>query len=403
MGALDGLKILEWADGVAGAYCGKLAADLGAEVIKVEAPRTGDKLRAVGPFYQDVPGPDRSGLFLYLNTNKLGVTLDPSVPEGRQLFLDLVSSVDVVVQEQPAALPDRLGVGYDTLAEANPAVVVVSVTPFGMTGPYRDYKATDLVLMQMGGPGYLQPGAEEAMADRPPVRPGGRQGDFGAGVSAAGAVMHGVFQQQATGRGCFIDVSALEAVAQSSNTLLGPYFGSGDVLRRTQPGTMPQPRDGRVPCIDGFLTLQPRTYQDWQVLSEMMGDPEWAQDEELQDAAIRAEYLTGKRPEFWEWTRTQKKQTLYHAAQRKRIVSFPVNSADDIVESEHLQARDYFVQVTTPGTGPVRQPGAPVKYSKTPATVRDPAPTLGQHNREVFGRLGITPEQLTALAESGIC
>ena len=157
-GALEGLRILEWGELASAPYCGKLAADMGAEVIKVEPPRRGDKARWIAPFFQDTPGLDRSGLFLYLNTNKLGVTLDPSNPPGRQLFLDLVAQVDVVIENQPMGYPDSIGLGYEAMRQANSKVVLVSISPFGASGPYRDYQATDLIIAQMSGLGYILPG-----------------------------------------------------------------------------------------------------------------------------------------------------------------------------------------------------------------------------------------------------
>ncbi len=404
-GALEGLRILEWGDMITAPYCGKLAADLGAEVIKLERPREGDKARWIAPFFQDIPGPDRSGLFLYVNTNKLGITLDPSRPTGRQLFLDLLKQVDVVVENQPVGFPDSVGLGYDVLRQVNDQVIQLSISPFGDTGPYKDYQATDLIIAQMSGLGYPQPGWEEATADRPPIRPGGRQADFGAGLTASVAMMHAVFQRQANGKGCYVDLSALDTAASSITTLLGPYLDGGRVARRVPAGTPAEQGGGggRVPTKDGYLILSPRSWVDWQALVEIMGNPEWARGEQFQNAALRTQYITGVRPELWEWTRTQDKQSLYHAAQRRRITSFPVNSPEDIVNSEHLKAREFFVQVDHPETGPVKYLGAPAKFSKTPWSIRRPAPRLGEHNVEVYcNRMGYSREKLVELAEAGV-
>ncbi len=406
MGPLDGVKVLEWGDVVTAPYCGKLLADLGAEVIKIELPGHGDKSRSIGPFFKDIPGLNRSGLFLYLNTNKLGVTLDPSTESGREIFLDLISKTDVVLENQPVDYRDSIGLSYDTLRKTNPGVILVSISPFGETGPYRNYQATDFIISQMGGPGYLQPGREEASVDHPPVRPGGRQGDFSTALAAAGSVMHGLFQRQKTSEGCHIDVSALDSVASGSNTLVGPFFGNGTVIRRESPnatGPVPLLRENKVPCQDGYLVLQPRSYEDWQALAEIMGNPEWAQGEQFRDGALRAEYVLGKRPELWDWTRTQEKQSLYHAAQRRRIVSFPINNAEDLFNSEHLRAREYFVEVDSPETGPLKYPGAPAKFSKTPWSIRRAAPSLGEHNHMIFCEtLGLTPDHLITLEEAGV-
>ena len=402
-GALDGLRILEWGELVSAPYCGKLVADMGAEVIKVEPPRQGDKARWLAPFFQDIPGPDRSGLFLYLNTNKLGITLDPSKPLGRQLFLDLVAQVDVVIENQPMGYPDSIGMGYEALHQASSNVVLLTISPFGASGPYRDYQATDLTIAHMSGFGYPQPGREEATPDRPPLRPGGRQTDFNAGLTAAVAMMHGLFQRQASGEGSYVDVSALEATAIVSASL-GAYLDDGPVLRRVPTGTAAETTwVERLPTKDGYLNIQSITYQDWQALAEIMGNPQWAQGEQFQDVSVRAEYFRGRRPELWEWTRTQEKQKLYHALQRRRMVAMPINTAEDLLNSEQLNTRGFFVEVNTPETGPLKYPGAPAKYSKTPWSIRRPAPSLGQHNREVFcERLGLAGEKLVELAAAGV-
>jgi CoA:oxalate CoA-transferase len=398
-GALDGLKIVEWGEMITAPYCGKLAADLGAEVIKIEPPGTGDNARHAGPFFQDVPGLDRSGLFLYLNTNKLSITLDPTTETGRQVFLDLIAEADVVLENQKVGFPESIGLGYDALHEINPRLIVVSISPFGATGPYRDYQATDLVVGQMAGLGYLQPGKEEGTVDMPPIRPGGRQADFGAGLTAAAAMMHALFQRSVSGEGSHVDVSSVEAAIAGDTTIIGPYLEKGTVEHRLPVGNTDGIGVGgyRLPCKDGYLVFQTGTYGEWQTFVDVMGNPEWTQDERFQELEARSECFLGVRPELWDWTRTQEKQKLYHATQRRRLTTFPVNTPEDIVNSEHLNERGFFVEVDHPETGPIKYPGAPAIMHGTPWAIRSAAPSLGQHNKEVLnGRLGRSLDDLTA-------
>ena len=156
-GALEGVKVLEYCHTVAGAYCGKLLAELGAEVIKIEKPRLGDDARRQGPFPRDLPDAEKSALFLYVNANKLGVTLEPSSPEGRDIFLEVAEKSDVVLEDYPPGSLNAMGLGYSDLARVRPDLVLASITPFGQTGPYARYHAFGLNVYHASGVGYLTP------------------------------------------------------------------------------------------------------------------------------------------------------------------------------------------------------------------------------------------------------
>ena len=172
--ALSGLKVLEYGEFICAPYCGKLLADLGAEVIKVEPPGLGDKARHWGPFPQDLPHPEKSGLFLYLNTNKLGVTLNLESAAGIKIFTELVKQVDVLVENNPPKEMEWLGLDYESLHQINPRLVVTSITPFGQTGPYHDYKGCDLISFHMSGEAYVNPAGGKGMGMRAyqfPIRP----------------------------------------------------------------------------------------------------------------------------------------------------------------------------------------------------------------------------------------
>ncbi len=184
-GALYDLKILEYAQFISGPYCAKLMADLGAEVIKVEAPGLGDRARRYGPFPQDIPHPEKSGLFIYLNSNKKGITLDLHTTTGMKIFKELVRWADILVENNPPQFMKRLRLNYETLKEVNPRLIMISITPFGLTGPYRDYKTTELITFHMSGLGYETPGSVDDPEKEPPLKAAGHQASFLGGTMGA--------------------------------------------------------------------------------------------------------------------------------------------------------------------------------------------------------------------------
>lgn len=212
--ALDGLKVVEWSEFVSGPYCGKLLADLGAEVIKAEKPGSGDRARSYGPFPQDIPHPEKSGLFLYLNTNKLGVTLNVGNARGAEIFKELVKWADVVVENHPPAEVEEVGLQWENLKTLNPRLVMASISPFGQTGPYRDYRACDLNLFHASGLAFVNPSdCVDDAEQQPPLKGPLHQSSFVAGLTAAISTMSAVFASQMTGLGQHVDLSEHEALA----------------------------------------------------------------------------------------------------------------------------------------------------------------------------------------------
>ena len=244
--ALDGVRVLDLTHYVAGPFCTKLLASYGADVIKVERPRTGDGARRVGPFPGDEPHPERSGLFLYLNTNKRGVTLDLSHPEGKALALDLAERADVVVENFRPGVMAKLGLDYDALVERNPGVVMVSISNFGQTGPYRDFLANELIAYGMGG--QLQ---STGTPDRPPVKLGGSIGLYQTGQMAAFAACTALFRSEFTGTGDYVDISVFETQAASQDRR------SIFMLNHEYTGALVKRRADASPCCANAST--PRT------------------------------------------------------------------------------------------------------------------------------------------------
>ena len=296
--ALEGLRVVECGDRVSATYAGKLLADLGAEVVKVEAPGTGHSARRRGPFPGGEPHPEKSGLFLYLNCNKLGVTIDLTRPAGRDLLDRLVADADVLVHDYPPPVADALGVAYERLREVNPRLVMASVSPFGQTGPYRDYAAHEITMASAGGWTWINGWPDRQ--DMPPLKAFGSQAEYQAGVSAALATLGALFARLRSGKGQHIDVSAQECIA--SITEMSFSFWSYMHTPAVRWGRRPlQPIDF-FECKDGawVFALCLEEHQ-WRSLVELMDSPEWTQWEVASNAFVRASNWDALRPFLAEW------------------------------------------------------------------------------------------------------
>ena len=399
--ALEGMKVLEYADFVTGPYCTKLLADLGASVIKIEAPGCGDTSRRRGPFPGDIPDPERSGLFLYLNTNKLGITLDPATPTGRKIFSALAEWADIIVEDQPPGAMEAIGISYDSLREVNPNLIMTSITPFGQTGPYHNYKAYCLNISHGAGAAHLTP-VDEGESDRGPIKVGGFFDHCSNALSAATATLFAFYRRKMSGgEGQHIDISEQEASIAYDRVELGMFTTENFVVRRIHPGT----GAALVPCRDGYIIFtalgNPR---HWEALMAMMGNPEWAKDERFRDEGSRFKYAREVNDFLSEWTMNQSKEELYHRLAHADIPVGVVRSQSDLIENDaQLKARGFFTNIDHPVAGTLTYPSAAYRFSETPWRLEHPAPTLGQHNDEVYsGILGYSREQQVKLRQMGI-
>jgi crotonobetainyl-CoA:carnitine CoA-transferase CaiB-like acyl-CoA transferase len=397
-GALAGIRVLECGRTVAAAYATKLLADLGAEVIKIE-PREGDPARRRGPFPGGEPHPERSGLFLYLNCNKRGVTLDLGEARGRGLLGRLAEGADLLVHDLPPRSMDSHGLTYESLGERNPRLVLTSITPFGLTGPHRDYAATDLTLWNAGGVAYLNgaPGAENL----PPLKAYGQQAEYQGALNAAIVSLGALLARLRSGRGQHVIVSIQESLVAILELTFEywPYMG----LVASRLGRKPiQPLDF-LECRDGWIFVCCVEEHQWTGFVELMGRPEWAETELFGNRLARGENWDALKLFLQEWAKDQSVDEIYRAAQRRRIPFAPVSTMGDLLSSAHLAERGFFAAVEHPELpGPVTVPGAPYRMARTPWTLRRRAPLLGEHNDEVYGALGLSVGERAALREDHV-
>ena len=394
-----------------GALCGKIFADLGSDVIKIEKPG-GDPARNIGPFYHDIPHPEKSLFWFAYNTSKRGITLDIETKQGQEIFKKLVKSADFVFETLPPGYMSNLGLGYDELGKLNLKIIMTSITPFGQTGPYKDFKSSDLVSLAMGG-AILANGDP----DRAPLRYTVEQSYPQAGAQAAAASMAALHYRQMTGEGQHVDVSIQICIDQSLGGMIGPPVAGRSAGGRRQ-GTRMERANFRAliifPAKDGYVS--------WRVFVADQGPKtnamvdlmrEWGEVEpELESVdftQIDANKLTQDDLEPWEegFARFFAKHTkveLHREAVKRDMFLLPVNTIQDLVNDEHLHARQFWVNVEHPELGAtIAYPGAPFKLTETPWRISRQAPLIGEHNEEIYEKeLGMTKQQLYLLKEQGI-
>ncbi len=397
-GALSGFRVIECGEMVSAAYASKLMADMGAEVIKIESPHGGDAARQRGPFPGGKLHAEKSGLYLFLNTNKRGITLDLEQPQGQEVLQRLVEDADLLIHNvHPKHMP-TVGLDYDRLAAMNPSLVMTSITPFGLRGPHTEYEASDLTLWNAGGLCFLN-GGGPGTDHLPPLKAFGQQSGFTAGVHAAVASLGALFARLRGGLGQHVEFSVQECLMGISEfgTMMAAYAG----VAVTRLGHKPiQPLD-LLECKDGWIFICCVEEHHWHSFVDLMGNPEWAAVPIFEDRLKRGESWDALKLLIQDWVKDCTVQDLYLKAQARRIPFAPVSTMGYLLNSEHLNARGFFVRLDHPEAGSLPYPGAPHICSETPWELRRPAPCLGQHNTEVYTELGMTDQDLAALQRAG--
>ena len=388
---LGDIRVLDLSEDVAGPFCTKLLAGLGAEVIKIEPPGTGDVSRRVGPFVHAAPHGEQSATYLYLNTGKKSITLDLQSQTGALILQRLAPACDILVESFPAGYLDQLGLGYAALERLNPGVIYTSVTPFGQTGPYRDYKGSELVAQAIGALMHTI-----GLPDKEPLRIGGNAAGYTTGMSAFSATMLALYVRDAAGHGQYVDVSAMETITVAQiHASIQHQFGRTPTRRVN---TLAQAQDGWV-----HAGLERGVREDtWAHVCALMGRPELADDPKFNTREARREHQQELLTLINEWTVTRPKEEIYHTLQGLRTVAGYVATVADLCTSQQLLAREFFQCIDHPDAGTATYPGAPFTIQGTTWHAAR-APRLGEHNVEVYcDRLGYTREDLAHLRGAGV-
>ncbi len=407
---LSGLRVLDLTN-ERGYLCGRMLADLGADVIKIEPPG-GDAGRRIGPFYHDTPDPQKSLFWFAYNTNKRGATLNLHSATGRAVFLQMIEDTDIVVESFDPGYLSELGLGYESLRAVNPALIMVSITPFGQSGPYANYQSCDLVSMAMGG--FINLCGD---SDSPPVAPVAPQAYVNAGADAAAAAMIAYHHRQITGEGQQVDVSIQESVSlamylsipfwELSHFTLKRY-GSSRLLGSNVLSRMVWPcKDGHV-CfvIHGGMTGSHtnKSLVNWMaeegILPDFMKEIVW---EKFDLSKVTVDLMDKLNEYISEFFLKHTTSELYQWATKNRAMLYPVSTCEDLLANDQLKDRNFWVTVDHPELNEtITYPGPWVASSEIAPSAEARAPLIGENNQEIYGELGIKPDELISLKQSGV-
>jgi crotonobetainyl-CoA:carnitine CoA-transferase CaiB-like acyl-CoA transferase len=388
MSALKAVKVLELSESVCGEYCAKLLSDFGAEVIKLEKPGCGSPTRSFGPFAPGAADPEGSGLFAYLNTNKQSVALDIASSGGAQTLAQLLSHVDVVIDDHPAGWLKSVGLDPESIHLDRPALVLCSITAFGQAPPEDRLHAEDLNVFHSSGWGYHTPSA--AADEQPPLKGAGRfLPSYEAGLEAAMCVVAALYEREDSRLGRFIDISKQQVLASRADYVLGQMVAGDMPVGAERTAYDLGGPAGIFPCRDGYAYIWMSAPSHWDALGQLLGHPEWmdAFPEHWLERECTPERVAQCRQHISQWLKTQDKHEAAAAAQTLGLTLVAINNAGDLRSCPQYSFREYFSEVDHPEIGPAFYPGVPYKLSATPASIETPAPLLGQHTREKLAAL----------------
>lgn len=404
--ALGPYRVLDLTD-EKGWFCGKILGDLGADVIKIEKP-DGDPGRNIGPLYHDVHDPQKSLNWFAFNTSKRGITLDIETADGQEFFSKLVKTVDFIIESFPSGHMEKLGLGYETLSEINPRIIMTSITPFGQTGPRQDYKSCDIVALAMSGMMYLT-----GDPDRPPLRIQPPQAYLMAGAQAAGGSLIAHHHRQLTGQGQHVDVSIQESLIMATTQAVPFWHLLHIKLLRAGPlrvGLSTKAGARQVwPCKDGMVSFIIQAGKGTQKSNKGLSD--WIDSKGFSDDFLRAmnwdkfdmanatqEVHDQLEKPISRFFQAHTKAEIYKGARERGIILSPTNTPGDILEDVQLESRNFWTGIKHPELGAtITYPGSFAKMSLTPCGIRRRAPLIGEHNQEIHQELGVAGKNISPM------
>lgn len=409
---LNSYRVLDLSD-EKGSYAGEILAGFGADVIKIEPP-SGSPARNIGPFYHDIPDPEKSLRWFAYNRNKRGMTLNIETSDGQEIFKRLIKNAHFVIETYPPGYMESVGLAYDSLSQINPAIIVCSITPFGHTGPYKNYKSSDLVAWATGGMLYVC-----GDPDRPPVRTNSDLAYGEAGLQSAVAMMVAHHYRRQTGEGQHIDVSLQECVTVLL-WYIQPEWEFNKVVIRRVGQNLPTSAPGissRIifGCKDGAVSWQMATayFGRWtRPLVEWMAEEGMASDElkavqweKIDYVQLATQTISRWLNEFAKFCLTKTKAELLEEGYKRGVMLlYPSNTMKDCVEDEQLLARNFWVEAEHPELGDrILYPGAPLLLNEAQWSMSRRAPLIGEHNEEIYtSELGFSREELVLLKEHNV-
>jgi formyl-CoA transferase len=376
-GALADLRVLELGTLIAGPFCGQLLGDMGAEVVKIEAPGQGDPMRHWGPQKRGTP----SVWWPVIGRNKKAITLDLRQPDGQRIFKDLCRKADVVIENFRPGTLEKWNCGWTELAAINPRLILVRVSGYGQTGPYSQRAGYGGIGEAMGGLRYIV-----GEPDRPPSRVGISIGDSLAAVHACMGTLAALHHRERTGQGQVVDAAIYESVLNMMESLVTEFDQLGHVRERSGP-ILPRIAPSNVyPTRDGIVMIGANQDTVFARLATAMGAPELAQDARYRDHTARGEHQQELDAVIANWTATLSTRELLARLEEHGIPSGLIYRTADMLEDPHFAARQAIVTTQHPQFGALRMQNVAPRLSASPSSIRTPAPELGQHNDEIYGQ-----------------
>jgi formyl-CoA transferase len=388
--ALDDVRVLELGYFMAGPFCGMLLADMGADVIKVESPSGGDFTRLAQPFIDG-----ESAGFLAVNRNKRSIALDLKAERGRGIFLDLVRTSDVVIENLRPGTLDELGIGYAVLCEANPRIVLSSASGYGQSGPYKDRAALDLIIQGMSG--LMAITGEDG---RPPVKVGVPLTDLAAALFGAYGILAALRVRDRDGSGQHLDISLLESAIALQAWETSSYFATGDVPLPLGSAHRINAPYQAMRTSDGYITIGATTPVNWRSFIRALGIEHLDADERFATGPLRRRNYRELAALIEQVTATATSEHWYRLLERAGVPCGVLNRLDQVLADEHVRSRGVVRELDHPTVGRVRATVNPVRPSRTPMRHERAGPLLGEHTREILEELGVADAE--ALAQRGV-
>jgi crotonobetainyl-CoA:carnitine CoA-transferase CaiB-like acyl-CoA transferase len=392
VGALDGIKVIELAQIMAGPTCGMLLADMGADVLKVEKLPGGDDTRS----YTEPSVNGESAAFMILNRNKRGMAVNLKHPGGLEVVKKLIAGADVVTENYRKGTLEKLGLGYDVLEKINPRLVYCAISGYGRTGPYADKGGFDLIAQGFAGLMSItgEPGG-------PPAKSGTSIADINAGIFAALGIVSALLARERTGRGQVVETPLMEAAIQQTYWQAAIYFATGVNPGPTGSAHILTAPYQAFPTADGWINVGGANQANWERIVKVIGRPELAEDPRFRTNGDRMRNLGALTPLVAERLKARSSADWIRDFEAAGVPVGPVNRIGDMLADPQVAAREMVVEVDHPRAGRTKAHGHPVKFSATPGTIERPAPLLGEHTREVLVSLGYSAADIDRLHREG--
>lgn len=393
MGPLNGAKILDASQIMAGPYCTMVLADLGADVTKIEKVQGGDDSRQMGPFVNG-----ESTCFYQINRNKKSIAIDLKSDEGKEIFYELIKEADVFVENFRPGVTKSLGIDYETVKKLNDGMIYCSISGYGQTGPYSHKGGFDLVAQGMTGLMSMtgEPGGR-------PLKSGIAVYDIGAGITAVYTILAAYIHKLKTGKGQMVDVSLAESGLPWFAWEAAAYFANHTIPEATGHRHRVSAPYQAIKAKDAYMMIGCANQRTWEKFcTQVIGKPKWITDERYLTNSLRHQHVVELEREIEEITKQQEAYYWIEKCEQAGVPAGPINNFGEAMNNEHYLARDMVKELEHPVIGKMKVIGSPTKFSDTPAEINTPAPLLGQHSEAVLQELGYEAERIQRLIDRGV-